>query len=304
MIIITMGEPEWVKKLMAKQQEILDSQAEFKAEVKDGLTKVEVKVGTMEKKMEQLGEELKKMGQASTKMKHEITRLKSENTMLRKELDKVKVAQMTSDQYSRSSDVIFYDIPGKAKEKQDKTKDKVEKVLAAAKCSHRVVVAHRLNATKPNSAILARFEAKTYAQSVMECIRKANVTVGATGLGQDSDMTKIIAKPHLCKELEIIRKATADIKVELGWGWVKVITSKMQVELYEGKDKDGNVKSPIIMRSVADVEMFRNRMIDQGILKKERPPKHQQTPPTKDAKGRKTAENEDEVEDDSDKDEE
>lgn len=266
--------PEWAKQLMAAQSEMMASQNRF-----------EERQTVIQEEVQKLGEEVKRFDMANKKLQKEVANLKRENGMLKTELCAVKTEQAAQEQYSRSKNVIFYDVPGKSKETHRETKEKVNKILATIGSDNRVVVAHRLNASKANSAIVAVFDSKLYAQEIIQKTKEMKLTTGKLGMEGNSADTKIIAKPHLCKFLEEIRKATADLKTELEWGWVKVITSKMKVELYEGKNQD-----PVVFNSVQDVDSFRETMIEKGILKRKGPGKHSLTPPkSNNAKERKTA---------------
>lgn len=210
-----------------------------------------------------------KLDSVVSQFRGEIDELKRENQCLKKDLQVMESRLNKQEQHSRSSNVVIYDVPGAAHENRAETESKVAKLARALKIDHKVVVAHRLT---PNSGspIVAVFESKAHAQEVLNIIRQSALTPSGIGLKSPGDGTakdrKILARPHLCPALAQLLKAAAALKAEANWGWTKVITSKMEVQIYKGKDADGNVQPPLTVKSLEDVLKLRLQLVEQGTL--------------------------------------
>lgn len=210
-----------------------------------------------------------KLDSVASQFQSETDALKKENENLKKNLQEVASCLDKQEQHSRSKNIIIYDVPGPAGESRTETEAKVAKITEALKANHRVVVAHRLS-PNPNSPIVAAFESKIHAQEMLSIIRQGTLTAETIGLpSQDSTRgkpKKIIARPHLCPALAQLLKMATALKVEANWGWTKVISSKMEIQIFKGRDSDGYVLPPVTVRSPEDVLRLRLQMVEQGRL--------------------------------------
>lgn len=224
---------------------------------------------------EKIKEEInRRMDALSGKLEEEVGKLQQENAALKSELSKTKAEAQELQQYLRAKNVIFYEVPGVAKEDRETSQKRIEQILSVINCGNRVTVAHRLNPSA-NSPIVAVFESKCHAQEVMEKVRRAGPTVASAGFADEAadnnKDSKIMARAHLCKSLGELLKAATALKTEANWGWTKVITSSMLVEIYQGKDSDGKVIPPVKVRSIEDVKELRDLLVAEGKLPKEPP---------------------------------
>lgn len=253
------------------QQCMLDKMTELKNELKNEQAVLKAEVLALKSEMHNYAS-------SNDTLNVEVNKLKQELTEARSALAEAKAMQDAGEQHSRSKNIILYGIPGVVNERYNDTMECVEKVLQKANCTQRLVVAHRLNARLPNGPIVAVFEAKPFAQDALQKIRVAKLTTEAAGLCKDGTKDKIYARPHLCRALEATRKAAVALKNDLNWGWVKVMVSKLHVELYEGNDDAGKPKPPVILATVAEVENLKLRMQECKTHEKGAG-KHQTTPP-------------------------
>lgn len=256
------------------QQCMLDKMTELKNELKSEQAEIKAEVLALKSDMH-------KYATSNDTLNAEVNKLKQELIEARSALAEVKAMHDAGEQHSRSKNIIFYGIPGIVNERYNDTMERVERVLRKANCTQRLVVAHRLNARLPNGPIVAVFEAKPFAQDALQKVKEARLTTEAAGLCEDGKEDKIYVRPHLCRALEATRKAAVALKNDLNWGWVKVMVSKLHVELYEGNDDTGKPKPPVVLTTVAEVEDLRLRM--QEIKTQEKGAgKHQTTPPVND----------------------
>lgn len=210
-----------------------------------------------------------KLDSVVSQFRGEIDELKRENQCLKKNLQEMEFRLNKQEQHSRSSNVVIYGVPGAAQEGRVETGAKVANIARALRIDHKVVVAHRLTPGS-DSPIVAVFESKAHAQEVLNTIRQSDLTPSAIGLrssgGDTTKDRKILARPHLCPALAQLLKAAAALKTEANWGWTKVITSKMEVQIYKGKDADGNAYPPFTVRSLEDVLKLRLQLMEEGTL--------------------------------------
>lgn len=204
-----------------------------------------------------------------SQLKNEVDELKKENENLKKDLQQVTLRLDRQEQQSRSKNIVFYGIPGSAGEKRIETETKVAKIVKALNVDYKVVVAHRLSAGS-DGPIVAVFESRAHAHEMLNIIRESSLTISDIGLkgheGTAIKEKKIFARPHLCPALAQLQKAASALKTEANWGWTKVITSKMEVQIYKGRDRDGKLLPPVTVRSPQDVLRLRLQMVEQGIL--------------------------------------
>lgn len=218
-----------------------------------------------------------KLDLVASQFRGEIDALKKENETLKKNLQEVTSRLDKQEQHSRSKNVIIYDVPGSAKESRMETEAKIAKLTKALEVNHKVIAAHRLS-PNPDSPIVAVFESKVHAQEILSIIRQSALTAESIGLTSQGRITakpkKIIARPHLCPALAQLLKLATALKVEANWGWTKVITSKMEIQIFKGKDNDGNVLPPVTVRSPEDVMKLRLQLVEQGSLSEFAPADH------------------------------
>lgn len=270
--------PEWAQQLLSSQQAfqqcMLDQMTGLKNELKNDQAVLRAEVQALKSDMH-------KYASSNDTLNAVVSKLTQELAEARSSLAEVNAMHNADEQYARSKNVILYGIPGVANEQYGDTMERVVKVLQKANCTRRLVVAHRLNARLPNGPIVAVFEAKLFAQEVLQKIKEAKLTTDTAGLCSENTNVKIFARPHLCRALEATRKAAVALKNDLNWGWVKVMISKLHVELYEGSDDTGKQQQPFVLTSVADVKDLRQRMQEKGMLGRVGG-KHQITPPDND----------------------
>lgn len=210
-----------------------------------------------------------KLDSMVSQLRREVDELKKENENLKKDLQQVTLRLDKQEQQSRANNIVFYDIPGAAGEKRIETEVKVAKIVKALNVDYKVVVAHRISPV-PNGPVVAVFESKAHAQEMLNLIRESSLTVSDIGLtnldGTATKNKKMFARPHLCPALAQLHKAATALKTEANWGWTKVLTNKMEVQIYKGRDHDGNILPPVTVKSLQDILRLRLQMVEQGIL--------------------------------------
>lgn len=210
-----------------------------------------------------------KLDSISSQFRNELDALKLENEALKAEIRDIRTELDVQEQFSKSKNVVLYNIPGSPAETRSIAEKKVRELLNAVQCQNRLVVAHRLN-PKANSPLVAVFESKAHAQEVMAAIRKYTQTpANATEFGErnpNQNASKIAARPHLCSSLAQLMRAATALKTEAKWGWIKVLTSKMQIEIYKGRDGNGKIIPPTVVRSLGDVIRLREQLVASGDL--------------------------------------
>lgn len=223
-----------------------------------------------------------KLDSVVSQFQSEIEGLKKENNRLKKDLQEVTSRLDKQEQQSKSKNVVIYGVPGVAEESREETEAKIAKIAGIVHLNHKVVAAHRLSPAS-NGPILAAFENKAHAQDMINAVRKSTLTaadVERTDIerkpqgGEIVASKKIFAPPHLCAALVQLRKAAAALKHEANWGWTKVNTSRIEVQIYKGRDDKGNVLPPITVRSLEDVLKLRLQMVEKGILPQIKPGYH------------------------------
>lgn len=219
-----------------------------------------------------------------SQLRSEVDCLKKENQKLKKSLQDVTARLDKQEQHSRSKNIVIYDVPGPAGENRHETQAKVLKIAKALNVDHKVVVTHRLSPAS-DSPIVATFESKVHAQEMLSAIRQTTLTAAEIEPKSHEKTAgrnkKIVARPHLCPALVRLQKAAAALKAEANWGWTKIITSRMEVQIYKGTDSDGNVLPPIIVRSLEDVVNLRLQLVEQGVLPDIAPVIHLREPTSK-----------------------
>lgn len=210
-----------------------------------------------------------KLDSVVSEFRGEIDELKQENQRLKKNLQQVTSRLDKQEQHSRSKNVVIYDVPGSAGESREETESKVAKITEAVSLKHKVLVAHRLNPSS-DSPIIAIFESKAHAQEMLHAMRLNILTADDIGLKGQQDTRRnskrLSARPHLCPALAQLLKAASALKAEAKWGWTKVITSRMEVQIFKGNDDDGHASPPVIVRSLEDVLRLRLQLVEQGSL--------------------------------------
>lgn len=209
-----------------------------------------------------------KLDAATQELRCEVGELKQENEQLKQELCSLKRRVDMQEQYSRSKNVIFYDVPGVMNESRVETEAKIAAIMKALECNNKVVTAHRLG-SKANTPIVAVFESKPHAQEVINAVKKSALTLKDIGIGGQPGVnlsTKVTARAHLSPALSQLLKAAAVFKVEANWGWTKVIISRMEVEIYEGRGHDGKILPPVTVSSIEDILKLRAQLVEQGKL--------------------------------------
>lgn len=218
-----------------------------------------------------------KLDSVVSQFRDEIDDLKQENKNLKKDLQEVTFRLDKQEQFSRSKNVVIYNIPGAAGENRAETEAKVSKLADAINFHHKVIVAHRLSSS-PESPILAVLESKAQAQEMLEAVRQSTLTVAdieqSKKPGCALNKEKIVARPHLCKALAQLRKAAAALKAEAKWSWTKVNISRMEVQIYKGRDEEGNALPPYTVKSLEDVLKLRLQLEEEGILLQTTPEHH------------------------------
>lgn len=210
-----------------------------------------------------------KLDSVVLQFRSEIDELKRENKNLKKELHEMAARLDRQEQFSRSKNVVIYDVPGAAGENRTETEAKVSKIASVIKFNHKVVVAHRLGAGA-DCPILAVLESKAHAQEMLSAVRQSSLSAADIDFkkqgGASNEKKKIAARPHLCTALAQLRKEAAALKAEANWGWTKVNISRMEVQIYKGRDEKGNALPPITVKSLEDILKLRLQLVEEGIL--------------------------------------
>lgn len=256
-----------LKKLMEGQNNIVAGQRQLQQQLKHEIQELHLKLDSI-----------------SVRFRDEIDTLKHENEALKAEIRDIRTELDAQEQFSKSKNVVLYNIPGSPAENRTIAEEKVRELLNSVQCQNRLVVAHRLN-PKANSPLVAVFESKAHAQEVMAAVRTYNQTLAnAAGLDErnlNQNNSKIAARPHLCSSLAQLMRAATALKTEAKWGWIKVLTSKMEVEIFKGRDGNGKIIPPTVVRSLDDVIRLREQLVASGDLPEVMPAVYEDTGATR-----------------------
>lgn len=237
-----------LKKLMEGQKDIVAGQRQLQYEIQELTCK---------------------MNLISSQFRDEMDALKHENEALKAEIRDMRSELNAQEQFSKSRNVVLYNIPGAPAENRTTAEEKVRKLLDTIQCRNRLVVAHRLS-PKAGSPVVAVFESKAHAQEAMAAVRaNAQALTAAASLGEHDGSqpgSKVVARPHLCSSLAQLLRAASALKTEAKWGWTKVITGKLEIHIHKGRDGNGQMIPPMVVKSLDDVIKLRKQLVVDGIL--------------------------------------
>lgn len=272
---MTMATLEDISRMLST---VIAGQKDLKQQVEDGREEsrktneeTREKLEEMQRDQKALASEVREIKEGLTKrvdeLEESVKKLELENQQLRIELLDVRLENSTQEQYSKSRNILLFDIPGAPREPKETSKKIAESILTLAGCPHKAVVAHRQDARKNNGPILVQFEAKPYAIDALKAIRNTKITVAQLKLPGEENNTKTInGKAHLCMHLQDLLKVSNALVREANWKYAKPLTSEIAVEIKEDDGAKG-----VIVREIADVLNLREQLIRTGKIPKSPP---------------------------------